>query len=197
MLTGCDNGSIDDESELTKWSGTWNNVVECLNEDWLQQTLEDGVKAIGGNVTVAQLKEFLTIRLGTDFKSCVIGDDTITLYPDINAGGKANQITVAYKEKFETSEHSGGDHSEHGGHTYWYAFEGNKDNHKYWIAMIPEHHSEEFPEVFHFRYGDNSFDAVIADTGWSPTVFRKGATNEQIKNFLTESVKYIPAAAFQ
>ncbi|MDR1249328.1 MAG: ZinT/AdcA family metal-binding protein [Treponema sp.] len=197
ILTGCSNGSTDDEPELAKWSGVWNNVVEYLDEDWLQQTLEDAVETIGNNVTVAQLKTFLTTRLGTDFKSCAIDGDSITLHPNIDATGMANRIAIAYKEKIETTEHSGGEHSEHGEHTYWYAFEGNKNDHKYWIAMLPEHHSEEFPVVFHFRYGDSSFDAVIADTGRSPTVIRQGATQEQIKNFLTESVRYIPAAAFQ
>jgi zinc transport system substrate-binding protein len=190
ILAGCENGSTDDDPKLAQWEGTWNSIAGYLDEDWVQQSLAEGATAIGGNATVAKLKEYFNGRIAMNFKSCVISGDTIALYPGLDAtGGQITKITFTYKEIIPTDDHGGHD----GG--YW-AFEGNKDGYKSLIALPPENPSEEYPVVFHFRYGDEGFHALHMKSTWNPTVLKQGATHAQITKWLGTAMSFIPKETF-
>jgi zinc transport system substrate-binding protein len=190
LLAGCDNGSTNDDSKLGQWEGTWNSIVGYLDEDWVQQTLANGATTIGGNATADKLKDYFKARIAMGFDSCVINGDTISLYQSLDATGEQiNKITFSYKEIIPTTDHGGHD----GG--YW-AFEGNRDGYKYLIVLPPEHPSEEYPVVFHFRYGDEGFHALHTMTTWNPTMLKQGSTHEQITKWLETAISFLPQAIF-
>jgi hypothetical protein len=95
----------------------------------------------GQPVSAAMIKGLAAQVFATpNFKSFVVQGDTITFYPDPNAGGTGTTLTYTYKRTFEGSE----------GDT-WYGFEGDQSGaYKYLIAIHPDQDSSQTLVLFHF-----------------------------------------------
>ncbi|MDR2536019.1 MAG: SUMF1/EgtB/PvdO family nonheme iron enzyme [Treponema sp.] len=187
LAAGCSDGNDVSEPELAKWAGTWNSMTNYLDEPWLQATLEEGAAAVSAKihrtVTTSQLKGVFAEMLKTDFKSCVINDDVFTVYtePEAASTGTSTKITYTFKEKKIDGE------------SEWYAFEGDQAGpYKYLIALLPEQHSTDTAEHFHFRYGNTSFDGLAGMSSWMGTLTKSGTTQAQIKASLQGVINELP-----
>ena len=189
-LAGCaSSGRSGGSPELAKWAGTWNAMVQYLDDAGLDQAWTDGASYVNTSlsrtdVTADQIKAVFKTMLKTDFNSCVIDGDTMKIYAALDAAGSPSD-TITYTYKGTIGE----------GDEAWHSFEGNKaGNYKYLIAFAVEPGSATAAEHFHFRYGPSSFDALTADDMgmWMATVMKQGATIPVLAASLKTVIEELP-----
>lgn len=189
-LAGCASlgGSSSDATNLAQWAGTWNAMAQYLDDPGLDKAWQDGAGRIqelfpGKNPTADEVKGVFKTMLMTGFKSCVIKGDTLTIYTAADASGSPSQ-TITYTYKGVIGE----------GEAAWHSFEGNTPGpYKYLIAYLPEREPN-MATHFHFRYGSESFDALIAENMgmWMATVMAKGTTIPTLAASLAEVIEALP-----
>jgi Zn/Cd-binding protein ZinT len=164
MFLGCQTNRGIAEPELAKWNGTYNSLASYLDEPSLAGIFADKAAA------KSDLAEFLA----TDFASCKIDGDTLTLYAAQNAGGTATAIRYVFKRKIEP------------GMGVWYAFESERnDKYKYLLATLPGQDDPGGAVHFHFRYGTGGFDA-LAEAANLPTAVKAETPQAQVQEVVEE-----------
>jgi Zn/Cd-binding protein ZinT len=189
VLASCSDSGGDPEPELAKWKGTWNAMVQYLDDTGLNQAWTDGAAYINtslsrADVTADQVKAVFKTMLQTDFNSCIIEGDTMKIYASLDASGSPSD-TITYTYKGTIGE----------GDEAWHSFEGNKaGDYKYLIALAVEPGSATAAEHFHFRYGASSFDALTADDMgmWMATIMKQGTTIQVLAASLETVIKELP-----
>jgi hypothetical protein len=186
ILVGCDHGGGggDTEPKLAKWNGTWNAFGNVFDEVWLQPVFAAGANFIQSehNMTVSagKIKNVFKAVLGTKpgFKSCVINGSSLTVYSEADATGTPTKIIYTFNKMIQNVA---------------YAFEGDKEEYKYLIALLPGKESPEEIEGFHFKYGNAStdFDALMTQM-WDPVLMRQGTTQAEMKETLKVAIEEIP-----
>jgi Zn/Cd-binding protein ZinT len=193
FILNCKNDADDPESELAKWEGTWNAMVQYLDDTGLNQAWTNGAAYVNTSlsrtdVTANQIKTVFKTMLKTDFKSCVIEGNTMKIYATLDASGSpSDTITYTYKGTIYTGTNMGEEE--------WHSFEGNKaGDYKYLIALVVEPGSATAAEHFHFRYGASSFDTLTADDMgmWMATVMKQGTTIQVLAASLETVIEELP-----
>jgi Zn/Cd-binding protein ZinT len=187
-LVGCDNGGGgNDEPELAKWAGTWNAIDQYLDDAQLSQIWTDGASYIntnfaGKNATANNLKGLFKYMLKTDFKSCVIADDTMKIYNTLNASGSPS-ATIVYTYKG----------SGEGEYSDWSKFEGNTVGQFKYLLVNPRHQDNPGSmEHFHLQYNAESFDKATENPMWVATVTPTSTTITAIKEELETLFEEFP-----
>jgi Zn/Cd-binding protein ZinT len=189
-LAGCASlgGGNSNATNLAKWAGTWNAMDQYLDDPGLNKAWQDGAARIhelfpAKNPTANDVKGVFKTMLMTDFKSCVIKGNTMTIYTAADASGSSSQtITYAYKGAIGEGEAA------------WYSFEGNTPGpYKYLIAYLPEREPNTATH-FHFRYGSESFNALTAENMgmWMATVMAKGTPIPTLAASIKEVIEELP-----
>jgi Zn/Cd-binding protein ZinT len=189
FILNCQNDADDPKPELAKWEGTWNAMVQYLDDTGLNQAWTNGAAYINTSlsrtdVTADQVKTVFKTMLKTDFKSCIIEGDTMKIYAALDASGSPSD-TITYTYKGTIGE----------GDEAWHSFEGNKaGDYKYLIALAVEPSGSDAAEHFHFRYGASSFDALTADnmSMWMATVMKQGTTIQVLAASLKTVIEELP-----
>jgi Zn/Cd-binding protein ZinT len=185
FILNCENEADDPKPELAKWAGTWNAVDQYLDDSQLAQIWTNAANRVntdfpGKNATAQNLKGLLGYMLKTDFKSCVISGDTIKIYSGPDATGTLSE-TIAYTYKGPIGEDG------------WASFEGNKEGQFKYLVMGPRHQDNPGSmEHFHFRYGNESIEAIADDPMWVATVTPTETTVTAIKEELEATLEEFP-----
>ncbi len=168
---------------LSDWQGDWTTIEKALQggalDEYVEHTAEEG------GLDFETQKAAYAERWQSDYATLTICDASI----DFN-GASANYTYIGYK-LVET------DH----GVSVWYGFEaeGDRTDAPRYIAFSDhsagggheheddhEHEQEEQESPhFHLRYGNESFEALTAIEGWSPTYFLSAAAGEEIAGVMS------------
>ena len=169
-----------DDPTLEEWAGTWNSITEYFSETAVTTTINTGAEQLRNKwgseftaLTGEALKYLFTLALQTEgFKSLKVEDDTITFYPNIDAGGTAiASITYAFREEESDDGES------------IYAFDGDSAGAYQYIRIVePETEPSDGALCFHIQYTDDS--AKFTSLFFWPVVVKTDTTVTQITKTL-------------
>lgn len=179
---GHDHGEIDPgdihDRPLSGWQGAWASMEQALQSGALDDYVKHNAQQNG--IDFETQKAVYAQRWQSDYAALTISGTGIDF-----GGVSADYAYIGYKLV----------ESDHGG-AVWYGFEaqdkatgaphyvafydhgtgghshGHEDQHQDNSAHASPH--------YHLRYGNESFEALTAIEGWSPTYFLSGATGEEI-----------------
>lgn len=159
---------------LSDWAGTWRSIETAMGNGALDEYIAHVAEE--NSLSKDAQQTAFAARWASDYPSISIEESSIS-FGDM----KATYRPIGYRIVE-------GDH----GAAVWYGFEIEEraENAPRFIAFSDhgtgeqeEHddhtHSEEVAH-FHFRYGDEPFDALVAIEDWAPTYFSADATDDQI-----------------
>jgi zinc transport system substrate-binding protein len=157
---------------LSDWQGDWTTIEKALQTGALDEYVEHNAHENDNDFETQ--KAAFNQRWRSDYPTLTISGTSVSF-----DGISADYTYIGYKLV----------ESDHGG-SVWYGFEaqGKGAHAPYYIALYDhgsgghedEHdHDHESPH-YHLRYGNESFEALTATEGWSPTYFPSGATDEEI-----------------
>ncbi|MDR0411505.1 MAG: GDSL-type esterase/lipase family protein [Treponema sp.] len=179
LTTGCDHGVNEAEPWLEKWTGTWNSLSSYLDESSMGSVYKTFAQTISAEtqrtIGASDVEAFVKKVFSTPFASFKIAGNTITFYPDQDAGGEPIAAgTYTFRQK--TCDQ--------------YYFEDSQANdYRYWIANPP---GQGEPRFF-FAYDSAGFDAAVGKTGRArPTAVPAGTPATQAAVHLTALMSQIP-----
>lgn len=165
-----------EDRPLSDWQGQWQTIENALESGAMDSFVSH--KAEENELTFDEQKAAYTKRWKSDYANLSITDTTVDF-----AGVAAGYQSIGYK-LLET------DH----GTSVWYGFEAdsNTGNVPRYLAFCDheikshqgheeerDHEHEETPH-FHMRYGNKSFDALLAIENWAPTYFAADLSDKKM-----------------
>jgi Zn/Cd-binding protein ZinT len=174
------------EYDLSAWKGAWNMVTNWLDEAWFADDIAYAAaefsNSSGKTITADWVKKFFSGMLGVggNFKSFVVGDDSITFYTEPDASG-VKLAAIGYA--FNTYSYAG---EEDGETLYWTGFLGDEGPYQYFIALPAGRDSDDTFIHFHFRYGDRGFSELENPVNpfWQATVMKAGTSQAEYETTL-------------
>jgi Zn/Cd-binding protein ZinT len=167
-LYSCGLDNEDDVVALsTFWNGSWNSF-NIYVDDYIDTVITEEInRAEGTPLTAALVAEGIKEWLRTDFTSCTVKGNTLTLY-DVPQGEDGEVVeTILYKfVDVYSTEYLGEEYS-------WYVFESDRtDKYKYFVAFPSEIEEGEDLEHFHFRYGNEDISTIVdyANSRWTVAI---------------------------
>jgi Zn/Cd-binding protein ZinT len=182
-LAGCDNNGGDGDPNLTEWAGTWNAIDQYLDNSAFDEIWTDAVTAIttansSAVVDTATLKGLFKQMLKTDFKSCIIEENTMKIYSAPNATGSP---TATWTYTYSGIHTVAGEEEDQ----EWLKFTGDKEGQFKYLVLGPQHQDSPGAMLhFHLVYSGESFDAATEDPLWVATVTPTTTTIAQIADDL-------------
>ncbi|MGI6175982.1 MAG: metal ABC transporter solute-binding protein, Zn/Mn family [Christensenellales bacterium] len=164
---------------LLDWQGDWTTIEKALQSGALDEYVDHNAHENGNDFEMQ--KSAYAQRWKSEYETLTISDTSITF-----DGVSADYTYIGYRLV----------ESDHGG-SVWYGFEaqdkeagvplyiafydhGTGGGHDNDHGHEEDHdHGHESPH-YHLRYGNESFVALTAIEGWSPTYFLSDATGEEI-----------------
>lgn len=157
---------------LSDWKGSWTTIERSLSDGSLDEYISH--QAEEKETAFDTQKSAYENRWKSDYSTLEITDNAISF-----EGMESVYKYIGYK--IVESDH---------GAAVWYGFEAEdmKEDIPHYIAFSDhgtgneEEHEEEHEDTlhFHFRYGNESFEALTVIGDWSPTFFDSDATGEEI-----------------
>lgn len=170
---------------LTDWEGAWTSIAPLLDSDALDGYLQS--LADENETTLEETRAARAAAWQSDVADFTLEGDTLTVTDD--AGTHSAQYAYAGYALIES------DH----GTSVWYQYEIKAptegmparllfNDHSTAPAEHHEEHEGEHEEEWahtHLRYGDESFDALLARTDWSPFFVDASAAPQDVEALLT------------
>lgn len=161
--------------ELKTWNGTWNSMTALLDAPAFEAAYPVFAENDEEETTAAQVKADYTESYHSDFSTLVIEGSQITFYeiPAASDGAVQGEVLFTGTYRIEGIEPIFGD-----GYSYaWYKFKTEEEGPYQYLMMLPvESEEEEGFAHWHFRYGDESFEALLAMEHWWPTAIKPQTT---------------------
>lgn len=162
--------------EFSEWEGTWNSIVDYLDDEELVEAFKE--LADREKMSVEETKAIFIEDRKVDFAGLVIeGNKAIFLDGFKDKGGKeTGEMEYKYKEMV-IAKHGNFD-------TEWFVFEAVDKGGYDFMLMMPIH-GEEALTHFHLRYG-NDVEELLASEDWYPTFVRPNSTYDQLYEEIIE-----------
>ena len=159
FLGGC--GSGGDEDALAKWSGKWKSCSSLVEKDAMKEAYEEIAKDKSG-YTADGVKGFFTSMYYSNFDSLEVNGNVITY--SLKSGDKT-VLTSSDYYFVETVPVPGMERAT------WHEFKAISGKGAKYLIMTPIHQDKPGSmKHWHFRYGDDSFEALINNPDfWFPT----------------------------
>ncbi len=166
------------EVSLSEWNGSWNNIVNYLDDPELAASFEEVGKRenISGDEAKAKLKE----RRKFEYGALKVEGNKMSFFD--NFEDKGGKLIGTGEYKFVKSEKV-----KHGNHDLEFdLFEAtNADAPQKFIALMPIH-GEESLTHFHMRYGSDADKLLDPESKWFPALVKTTTTMDQLKDEITE-----------
>ncbi len=175
---GEDSGTSKEQESLSSWSGDWNNMGAYLEKEEIQSAFETLAQKEG--TTAQEEKDKLVAKRKVDFDGMSVDGEKITLYDGFKSEG-ANEIESA------EYEYKGKEVTKFGKHDLeWSIFAAKDPDAKYKYFLMMPAHGEDGLKHFHFRYGNEEPEELLAKEDWFPTMVDPNSTTEQFIQEITE-----------
>lgn len=177
-----DNAEEFPKLELSAWNGTWNSMMTLLDEPDFEAAYPTLAKAYEEETTAEEVKADYAESYRSDFAAVVIENDNVTFYvaPAASDGALAGEAVFT------------GTYSEQGvepvigeGYSYaWYKFMAAEEGPYQYLLMLPVDTEEGFTH-WHFRYGGEGFEVLLALDEWWPTAIEPQTTAQMVVDVYT------------
>lgn len=175
-----------DSLELREWNGTWNSMYGLLSAPEFEEAYPKLAEQYDEPMTPEAVKENYETSYKTDFLAMVVDGDTIKFYDQ----AAAIDGSLAGDPIYTGTYHAEGNSPVIGeGYSYaWYQFKADEEGPYQYIVMLPPESAEE--EGFahwHYRVGNESFDALLQmEEWWATSILPETTAGNVVEIFTAE-----------